>query len=121
MTPVTMAEIDEARDACLYALEQVREQHAAGRDTRLEREILNDRRVVVERLLARWWAQGCREPDAVSPTCDGSGNAPMSLRAPKTQDEVIALCRQGAQWCHLCRDFGCTDNTHPERPPRSAT
>lgn len=39
-----------------------------------------------------------------------------NLRARPCHADVAALCRLGSQWCHVCRDWTCGDNSNPAKP-----
>lgn len=71
MNPVTMAEIDAARGDVECLLKMLREWK--GPDTRpVSDEEIARARAEVERLLAGWWEQGCREvPPAPLLVCHG--------------------------------------------------
>lgn len=53
-------------------------------------------------------------------TCSKCGKPSSGFKAPTSQQEVIELCRRGAQYCHICTKFGCSDNTNPNRPSSGA-
>jgi hypothetical protein len=35
------------------------------------------------------------------------------LDVPATDEEILQLCSQGQQWCHLCHNTDCGDNINP--------
>lgn len=39
-----------------------------------------------------------------------------SRRARPCHADVLALCKLGSQWCHVCREWTCGDNMNPQQP-----